>query len=76
MNQRNETYAYSFNPRETPKELKLRYLIRQGVLHRSDIPAGQLTENAKYSTKCKESYISYEDCLKGNMFDRNVCRPM
>lgn len=75
MSQKFETYAYNFNPRESPKDLKVKYLIRQGVMHRIDIPAGTINENIKYSTACKDAYISYNQCLESNKFDRQICHP-
>ncbi len=41
MNKPFEKYAYNFNPRDGPKDIKLRYLIKIGVLSRISIPIGK-----------------------------------
>lgn len=70
-----EKYAYNFNPREGPKDLKLRYMIRQGYLHRIDIPIGTISHNEKYDTPCNPAYQQYNECLRNGYFDRKECEP-
>ena len=43
MNKTFEKYAYNFNPRDGPKDIKLRYLMKIGVLKRFSIPIGKYT---------------------------------
>lgn len=41
MNFYYEPTAYNFNPRQGPKDIKLRFLIKTGVMKRSDVPVGK-----------------------------------
>jgi hypothetical protein len=56
-------YAYNFNPRSGPKDVKLRYLMKAGVMKRANIPIGKFEEHKRYQTNCRNSYIAYHECL-------------
>lgn len=43
-----EQYAYNFNPRDGPKDLKLKYLMKTGVMRRNDIPIGKFKQPLQY----------------------------
>jgi hypothetical protein len=74
MNNRFEAYAYNFNPRDGPKDNKLKYLMKTGVMRRRDIPIGMFTELHQYKTACRSPYLRYHECLEFNKFDRAICR--
>jgi len=69
-----ESYSYNFNPRDGPKDIRLRYLMRTGVMRRGDIPIGKFNQDQKFETSCASYYLRYNDCLARNMFDRNICK--
>lgn len=74
MNFYYEPTAYNFNPRQGPKELKLRFLIKTGIMKRDSIPLGKDLEHKKYKTACRNAYLEYHKCLQINYFDRAICR--
>lgn len=75
MNFYYEPTVYNFNPRQGPKELKLRFLIKTGVMKRESVPVGTDLEHKRYKTACRQAYLSYHNCLERNYFDRTICRP-
>ena len=69
-----ESYYYNFNPRDGPKDIKLRYLMKTGIMRRADIPIGKFEKDHKFETSCASYYLRYNDCLTRNMFDMKICR--
>ena len=65
---------FIFNPRDGPKDIKLRYLMKTGIMRRADIPIGKFEKDHKFETSCASYYLRYNDCLTRNMFDRKICR--